>query len=239
MKRYRLTGRSILRLFMAQTESNMTKPRIGNLRAYLAGTGATGALIAAAVLAFLTVGAIVAFNGFPLGGNDAEGSVSLADQPGGIAPESAAAALGAAAPGAVARTPAGGTVLAAVLPGGAGAGAGSNGGTAPGAPGGPGAGTGTGTGGGTIPTAPGGGTGGGTVGGLVDDVDQTTAGLGLDVPLNDTVGPVADQVDHTVNDTLNNVGGIVGQPHLGDNVNNGLHGVTDHVLGDNGLLGGP
>jgi hypothetical protein len=35
---------------------------MGNLRAYLAGTGATGALIAGAVVAFLSIGAIVAFD---------------------------------------------------------------------------------------------------------------------------------------------------------------------------------
>lgn len=206
----------------------MMKPRIGNLRAYLAGTGATGALIAGALVAFLTVGALVAFNGFPLGGDDADGSVSLADQPGGQAPESAAAALG-ATPGAVAATPAGGTVLAAILPGGIGIGPGGPiGGTGPGG----------GTGGGdnpTTPVDPGGGSG--VVGGAVEDVDGSTGGLGLP-PLGPATSGVTDQADQALNNTLDNVGGAVGQPNLGNDVNDTVNGVTGGLLGNGGLLGG-
>jgi hypothetical protein len=198
----------------------MTMPRIGNLRAYLAGTGATGALIAGAVIAFLTVGALVAFDGSIFGGDDASGSVSLADQPGGTAPESAAAALG-AGPGGVARTPAGGAVLAAVFPG-AGGGAGSSG-TGPG-------GTAPGTDGpGTPPTTPPA-SGGGALSGVVQDLDETTSGLGLP-PLSQTTGPLTDQLDNTVNDTLNNVGGLLGNPNLGDNVSNGVRDLSDGLLG--------
>ena len=200
----------------------MTKPRIGNLREYIAGTGATGALIAGAVIAFLSVGALVAFNGLPLGGDDASGSLSLTDQPGGDAPEAAAIALG-ATPGAVADRPAGGTVVAAILPGGVRVGPGL----------GPGADTGTGTGGGdnpTIPTIPG--TGGGGVSGLVDDVDQTTGGLGVP-PLGGTTGPITDEIDRTLNDTLNDVGGAVGQPNLGNGVNDTVRGLTNGLLGGN------
>ena len=177
----------------------MTMPRIGNLREYLASTGATGALIAGAVVAFLSAGALVAFNGSPLGGEDADGSVSLADQPGGNAPERAAAALR-AAPGAVAKQPFGGSVLASVLPGGAG-GSGSGG-----------SGEGGSTDGG--PLDPLGGAGG--VSGAVDGIDQTTDGTGLPA-LGDTAGPVAGPVD----DATNGVGGLLGNQNPG----NGLGGL--------------
>lgn len=207
----------------------MKKPRIGNLRAYLAGTGATGALVAGALVAFLTVGALVAFDGFPLGGDDASGQISLADQPGGEAPEAAAAAL-AATPGAVAASPAGGVVLAAVLPGGVGS-----------APNGPVV-TGSGT------TGPGGGTGTnpplpprppppppppGALSGLVDDVDETTGSLGLP-PLGPATQPLTDGIDRTLNDTLNGVGGAVGQPGLGNDVNDTVRGLTNGLIGREG-----
>jgi hypothetical protein len=198
--------------------NRMTMPRIGNLRAYLAGTGATGALIAGAVVAFLSIGAFVAFDGFPLGGDDASGSVSLADQPGGTAPETAAAALG-GAPGGVAATPAGGTVLAASLP------ALSPTDTGPG-------GTGTlGLGPGETPSGTG--SGGGAVTDVVGAVDDST-GLNL----SDTTSGLTNTVDQTVNNTLNNVGGLVGSPNLGDNVTNGVNNLTDNLLGGNGLPGG-
>lgn len=44
-----------------------------NLRAYLAGGGATVALIAGAVLVFASLGAYVAFEGLPVGGGDDDG----------------------------------------------------------------------------------------------------------------------------------------------------------------------
>ncbi len=52
------------------------QPRTGrrksNLRAYLAGTAATAALIGAVVIAFASLGAYVAFNGLPVGGSEAD-----------------------------------------------------------------------------------------------------------------------------------------------------------------------
>lgn len=202
----------------------MKQPRIGNLREYLAGTGATGALIAGAMIAFLAVGALVAFDGFPLGGGGADGSVSLAEGPGSQAPEAAAVALG-ATPGAVAARPAGGTVLAAILPGGIPVGPGVNGG-------GP---TGTGpTGGGDAPGTPTDPGSSGALSGLVEDVDETTGGL---PPLSPTTGPITDQLDHTVNDTLNNVGGALGQPNLGDNLNDTVRNLGNGLVGREGLTG--
>jgi hypothetical protein len=183
----------------------MTMPRIGNLREYLASTGATGALIAGAIVAFLSAGALVAFDGTPLGGDDADGSVSLAGQPGGIAPERAAAALG-VTPGAVAKQPFGGSVLAAALPGGAAAGGpGGDGGSAAGEP-----------------IDPLGGAGG--VSGAVDGIDQTTGGSGLP-SLGETAGSATDPVDDAVNDAANGVGGLIGNQNSGNGLGNGLGGL--------------
>ena len=73
-----------------------------NIRTLLAGTGASGALVAAAVVAFLTIGALLAFEGMPGdSGSPAEDSVFV----GPSAPASAAAAVAPAA-GAVAASPA-------------------------------------------------------------------------------------------------------------------------------------
>lgn len=188
--------------------TSMTLPRIGNLRAYLAGTGATGALIAGAVIAFLTIGALVAFDDALLGGDEATGSAALAGLPGGNAPETAAAAL-AATPGGVAGTPAGGSVLAAALPGGA-PGAGGTAGPSSSGPDGPG-----------TPTTPSG--GGGPLSSAVGTLDDTTGQTGLP-PASPTTGPITDQVDDAVRNTLNDVGGNAGNPHLGDDVSDGLNG---------------
>jgi hypothetical protein len=207
----------------------MNQPRIGKFREYIAGTGATTALIAGAIVAFLAVGALVAFDGSPLSGDDADGSVSLTDLPGGQAPEAAAVALG-ATPGAVADSPAGGAVIAAVLPGGVEVGPGAT--TGPGdTPGGPG------TGGGDTPAAPPApGTGSGAATGLVEDVDDTTGSLGLP-PVSGATSGLTNGIDRTLNDTLNNVGGALGNPSLGDNVDGTVRGLTNGLVGRDGLTG--
>lgn len=68
-----------------------TQPRTGrrnfNLRAYLAGTAATAALIGAVVLAFASLGAYVAFNGLPIGGSDVDASASSVAVDRAIAPQ--------------------------------------------------------------------------------------------------------------------------------------------------------
>jgi hypothetical protein len=63
-----------------------TQPRTGrrnfNLRAYLAGTAATAALLGAVVLVFASLGAYVAFNGLPIGGDSTDSdaaSVAVGD----------------------------------------------------------------------------------------------------------------------------------------------------------------
>ena len=49
--------------------------QFSHLRAYLAGTGATGALIAGAAVVLLSLGAFFAFSGhLPFGGSDNNGS---------------------------------------------------------------------------------------------------------------------------------------------------------------------
>ena len=58
----------------------------------------------------------------------------------------------------------------------------------------------------------------------VNHVGQTT---GQD--LSGPTGGATRQVDHTATNTLNGVGGAVGNPHLGDNVGNAVNGVTHRV----------
>jgi hypothetical protein len=217
------------------TKKRMTMPRIGNLRAYLAGTGATGALVGGAVVVFLAATAFVAFSGFSLGGDDASGQVAIGTDDAG-APEAAALAL-AGASTAVAPAPAGGVVLAASGPGsgpagGSGPGDGPGGSVGPGGPGG--------SGGGSEPPTtppPGGSDGGGSVTGVVQDLDETTSGLGLNLPLSQVTGPVTQQVDQTVNNTLNHVGGLVGQPNLGNQASGTVKNLSNSLLGNQGLTG--
>ena len=84
-----------------------------NLRAFLAGSGATVALIAGAVIAFLTIGALFAFDDLPFGGGD--DGATVVEIGGAAGPEGAAAALAGASraiaspPTRPTATPAGGT----------------------------------------------------------------------------------------------------------------------------------
>src|SRR3954451_23357472 len=93
-----------------------------HLRAYLAGTGATGALIAGAVIVFLSLATYVAFNGIPFGGGGNTGNQFVSAQTSGT-PAAAATALG-AAPGLVAAAPVPGAPIRAGGPGAGGGGAG-------------------------------------------------------------------------------------------------------------------
>jgi hypothetical protein len=177
------------------------------LRAYLAGTGATGALIAAAVVAFLTLAALVAFNGLP-GGEESD-EESLFVGPGGGAAQAAATAL-AAAPGAVAAVPApvGPGAAGGPLVAGGGPGGGPGGGGPGGGPGSPTAPTPPGVGGTTTGAAPAGGTG--PVGGLVDQIDETTGGAGLDLGLGETTDPITGPIDQTLEENLPGADDAVG-----------------------------
>jgi hypothetical protein len=210
---------------------NIPVRRNANVRAYLAGGGATAALVAAAVVVFLGVAAFVAFNGMPFGADDSpDATVNL----GAGVPEAAATAAAPTAD-AVAAEPATPSAAAldeilAALPPGA---------TIPGiTPGfggnGPNGGT-PGTGGET-PTSP------GAVGGVVNGLEDTAGGLGANLPLNDLTKDVTGPLDQTANNTVNGVGGLVGDDELGDKVTNTVNQTTNGLLGPNGptgsLLGG-
>jgi hypothetical protein len=203
------------------------EPKSPNARAFAAGTGVTAALITAAILAFASVAAYVAFEGVPFGsGNSADSTVSLETSG---APEVAALAARQTADAVAADpadlTPAALAEIAAALPPGAIDG--------PGGPGGPGPGnnpnTGGTDGGGPGPVDPVDPVSPGTLGGTVGAVDDAAGGLGLDLPLQDLTDPITQPADDIVGGTLNNAGnGLGAGNNLGDNVNGAV----------NGLLGG-
>ena len=242
------------------TETGTQAPRFTHARAYLLGTGATGALIAAAVIAFISLATYVAVNGMPFAGNGTStGNASVAVQAGGT-PASAAAALR-AAPGAVAArrvhgAPIGAGAAGAFARGHAGPGGGSGGGsggfnggggdlpgggpTPPGGAPGPGGGPAPGPGPGGGPPPPGGtpGTPSSSPGIATNTLNQVdnTAGTNLS---GSPAGDVAGTVDKTVTGTVNQVGGAAGKPGLGDDVNNTVNGTVDKtVSGAGGVLGG-
>ena len=229
-----------------------SSPRFGHLRAhlrtYLAGVGATTALIAGALVAFLSVSTFVAFKGLPFAGpsNDAGAAYLGSDASAATAPAAAAAAL-AAAHAAVTKDP---------VPGSHGGGSGSGGGSggsnqsgggnnAPG--GGPSGGGDPPTGGPTDPGAPGApgdpivdpplpSSSAGPVTNAVQGVDNA-AGTNVSGPTSGVTGAV----DGAATGALNQAGGAAGHPHLGDQVGGAVKGATDTVLGGGGgggLLGG-
>ena len=222
---------------MESSAANIKAPvsRPTNLRAYLAGTGATAALIGGAVVVFIAVAAFVGFNGLPFGADDSsDATVELI----GNAPEAAAAAAPAA--GAVAATPAvpgpaaTAEILAALPPGT----------IAPGGPGDP-AGP---NGQGTVPIDPNvslppgtpvPATQPGAVGGVVGGLDNTTQNLGLgNLGLGGLTDGVTAPIDKTLNDTLNGVGGALGNPNLGNDTTGALNDATSGALGNGGLVNG-
>jgi hypothetical protein len=206
-------------------------PRAPNARAFLAGGGATAALVAGAVVAFLAVAAFVAFNGIPSGSDNSSGArVS-------VTPTAAASAAAAASPAAnaVAASPAAPTaaaaseLLAAQPPSSTATTGLEQGGNSP-VPASP-----------TLqdPTVifpPGTDAGGnGPVGGVVDGIDDTTAGLGLDLGLGDTTDQATQQLDDTVRGTLNSVGGTLGNPNLGDQTSDTITEITSGLIGKGSL----
>jgi hypothetical protein len=187
-----------------------------NIRSYIAGTGASGALVAATVVALLTVGALFAFEGMPGDSAPAEGDSVFVGSAG--APGAAATAV-AGAPGAVADTPAPlpPAAVDALL-----VAAGPDGGLPAGAPAGPGSPT---TDGGTLPAPGAPGTAPtpttsptsspGTVGNLVNGVGQATGNPGLGQATQPVTGPVGQTRDQTgvggtVDQTVEGVGGLLG-----------------------------
>jgi len=199
------------------------RPKNVNARAFAAGTGVTAALVTAAIIAFASIAAYVAFEGMPFGSSGSDSTVSLSSG----APQAAALAAGATA-GAVAADPATPSdaalaeILAALPPGaaddlGGGPGGGPNDDPATGG------GTDPGTIPGTDPVAPGG------LQGAIGDVDDAAGGLGLNNPLQDLTDPITQPVDDAVGGALNDVGNGLGAGNLGDKVN----GTVGGLLGGN------
>ena len=211
-----------------------------NLRAFAAGGAASSALIAGAAVIFASLAAYVAFNGVPGGGEGADADAIVQVRPPG-APQAAAEAVG-RAPEAVAATPAAPTPAA---PAPAPAPAVTTEATPEVVTEGP-----------TTPTTtvdtsagdavavdPATQGGSGALGGLADNLDYTASNLGLEIPVGEVTAPITGPLDETVRGTLNNVGGLLGNPDLGDDVTRGLNNVTNALLGEGGLtdqiLGGP
>lgn len=194
-------------------------------RAFALGTGVTTALIVAAVIAFVSVAAFVAFDGMPFSSGDSpESTVALSS-----APQAAAQTAGFTAQSVAAdpETPSAAALgeIAAALPS-TQAATGSGSGLRPGGV------SGVESGGGS--TGPGGGGTGGTGGGTTEPgplqgavgaVDDTAGGLGLDLPLSDTTDNITKGLDETIGGTLNNVGNGIGAGNLGDKVNNAVGGL--------------
>jgi len=201
--------------------------RIGHARAYLAGTGATGALIAGATVVLLSLAAFVAFNGMPFGGSGgSSGSAYVGAKATG--PSAAAAAALGAAPGAVAAAPVPGAPVGAAF----GAGGPGAGGTTAGGPNTP-----TDT---TVTIPPGGGGSPapaptteepGALTNAADQADQTLCAQGACTGVSDQTGPVTKPLDDAATNTLNQVGGAVGNHHLGDDVNGTANDAVDGLLG--------
>src|SRR5215218_1986952 len=214
------------------SETQTQAPRATHLRAYLAGTGATGSLIAGAVIVFLSLATYVAFNGIPFAGNGGSSGDSYVGIQTGGTPAGAAAAL-AAAPGAVAAAPVPGAPIGAGGPSATLTAGGGAGGFL--------------TGGGGGSTLPGDGTtppgsippgtdptdpcdtctpvpdSDGIVGNTINQIDGVT-----DQNLSGgPVGNVADTVDDTVTGTVNDVGDKIGQPGLGDKVTGDVNDTVD------------
>ena len=194
-------------------------PKGVDARAFAAGTGVTGALVAAAILAFASIAVYVAFEGMPFSSGDTpESTVSLSG-----APQAAALTAGQTAD-AVAADPA--TPSAAAIAEILAAAPGATGAPAPGA-GSSGPGDDRVVGGGNPPRPGPGPAAPGPLEETVGSVDGTTGGLGLDLPLEST-DPITQQVDDAVGGALNNVSNAVGGGSLADKVN----GTVGGLLGD-------
>jgi hypothetical protein len=196
-------------------------------RSYLAGIGASGALIAAATVAAIFLAALVAFNGWPsAGGQDTTTAAASRAIP---AARAASAALAPAA-GAVAATPAPVTLASADNPNSIVTGNGVGGGNSGGGTAGNGVG---GAGGATVanPGATATATGSGPVGNVV-------TGLGLDNGLTTPLAQTVDAVGSGLTQVLQSTPQILQQAVPGT-LN--TVGTTVDTLGQtvNGLLGTP
>jgi hypothetical protein len=212
---------------IADPQLNGQGPNHVNTRAFIAGGAVTTALLAGAIVLFSALAAYVAFNGIP--GDPAESSTDstvLVGTRG--APEAAARAVS-GGPDAVARTPTAPTAVAplesAVSPV-----------TLAGAQATPETTIDTGNGNtGTGTATPGQPNQGGALEGTLGGLENTAGNLGIDVPLDDATNQVTGPLDNTLYNTLNNVGGLLGNPNLGDQVTTSLNNVSNALLGEGGL----
>lgn len=215
------------------TETETVSPPF-SLRAYVAGAGATAALIAGALIVFLSAAAFVAFNGMPFGSSESSSQPTVAIASG-SAPKLAALRAQKAGtvigPKAAAISPSAAAEIARAN--GAGnsgsksdsANTSSSGATdpattavTPATPATPATPTSPGT------TAP---TGTGPAGSIVNGVDNAASNAGIHTGLGDGTGGITGPVDNAVN----NVGGVLGNPHLGDQVGGAVNGATNGLLG--------
>lgn len=201
-----------------------------NARAFALGGGVTTALVAAAVVAFLSIAAFVAFEGMPFASGDSpESSVSLESG----APQAAALAASTTADSVAAdpSTPSAAALaeLAAALPPGA-AGAPGGGSSPSGDDPGPGPGdSGPGPGPGPDPDPPPP-PPPGLVQGTVGSVDEAAGSLGLDLPLSETTDQITRPLDDAVGGAINDVGDGLGPGNLGDKANKTVGGLTHGLL---------
>jgi len=200
-------------------------PHHSHLRAYLAGTGAGGALIAAALVAFLSLAAFLAFNGFEFARSGEDAGTVYQGASGGGAPAQAAAAL-AAAPRAVAATPVPGAPIGLAAGGGEAPASGVVPAGAPDARSGPGGALSTVGPGGTPSPSGGASDAERPLTGTVQAIDRTL-GTGLSGP----AGGATSQLDDSLNGALNGAGGAVGQPDLGDRLGHAANQATGALLG--------
>lgn len=228
----------------SQVETAIEIPRAqrsANARAFAAGTGVTAALIAAAILAFVSVAAFVAFDGMPFGSGDTPETVVTVSG----APKAAALSAGSTAEVVVAAPAAPSAealaeIVAALPPSlAAGPGPGANLGgasTRSTGPGTPGATNTPGSGGGTdAPVDVFGESTPGPVQGAVGAVDDVTGGLGLELRLGEATNGLTKGIDNAVGGTLNDVGNGLGAGNLGDKTSDAIGGVTNGAT--NGLHG--
>ncbi len=206
-----------------------------NLRAWLAGTGATGALIGAALLVFLSAAAFVGFNGLIVGGtnNPSPESVTLT-RSSAVAATAAAARAAAPATGAVAPRPAPGFAPGSTTGGASGAGA--NGGADKAGPGGTPTNLSTPTGqvgttssgsGGEVPTPPADPTPEGPVSSATHAIDNAS-GANTSGP----TAPLATQLDNTLNGVLHGGGSPAPATNgLGGTIGHTVTTVTGPILG--------
>ena len=210
-----------------ESAGNISSQRSGtNVRAYLAGGGATAALVAASVVIFVAVAAFVGFNGLPFGADDpADGTVTLASGVPQAAATAAAPIAGAvAAEPATPSTAAAGEIGAAPDATSTNPGPGSDGGIAPIDP--------------VNPPGPGPGAPtqtGGVLDNTVGALDNTTENLGVDLGLGDLTSGLTDPIDKTLNDTLNGAGGLLGDRTLGNRTTKALNDTANGLLGPGGL----